>query len=102
MRGLLLLCFDYSKVAVDEFNDWYDTEHIPERQRTRGILNAHRWLAIGGSRISVASYDLQDIAALKNSEYLAISGSNSFAMVQTHDRQMHPGFEIRRATVPAG
>lgn len=76
MRGLLLLCFDYSNVAVDEFNDWYDTEHIPERKRTRGILNARRWLNISNPRISVASYDLESINALQNPEYLAISGSN--------------------------
>jgi hypothetical protein len=24
---------DFSNVAADEFNDWYDAEHIPERQR---------------------------------------------------------------------
>jgi hypothetical protein len=75
-RGLLLLCFDYSNVASDEFNDWYDTEHIPERERTRGVLNGRRWLGIANPRISVATYDLESIDALRNPEYLAISGAN--------------------------
>ena len=76
MRGLLLLCFDYSRVAVDEFNAWYDTEHIPERERTKGILNAMRWLDRDNRRISVATYDLESVEALRNPEYLAISGKN--------------------------
>ena len=76
MRGLLLLCFDYSRVANDEFNDWYDTEHIPERERTRGILNARRWLDVNNRRISVASYDLENVESLRNPEYLAIAGKN--------------------------
>lgn len=75
-RGLLLLCFDYSNVASDEFNDWYDTEHIPERERTRGVLNGRRWLGIANPRISVAAYDLESIDALRSPEYLAISGAN--------------------------
>ena len=42
--GLLVAGFNYSNAAEDEFNDWYDTEHIPERERTRGFINAQRWL----------------------------------------------------------
>ena len=76
MRGLVLICFDYSRAQVDEFNDWYDTEHFPERQRTRGILNANRWLDTGNRRLSIAAYDLESIESLRNPEYLAITGDN--------------------------
>ena len=76
MYGLLVLCFDYSNVDVNEFNDWYDTEHIPERERTREILSAHRWLNMTNRRLSVATYDLESVEALTYSEYLAISGKN--------------------------
>ena len=34
--GLLVAGFNYSMVAEDEFHDWYDSEHIPERQRVPG------------------------------------------------------------------
>ena len=40
--GLLGGGFDYSAVAEDEFNAWYDTEHIPERLRIEGFINAVR------------------------------------------------------------
>lgn len=76
MNGLLLLCFDYSKVAVEEFNDWYDTEHIPERQRTMGFLTAQRWIGVENRSISVAVYDLENAEVLRSPGYLAISGPN--------------------------
>ncbi len=36
-NGLLAVAFDYTNVARDEFNDWYDTEHIPEREAVPGF-----------------------------------------------------------------
>ena len=30
--GVMAAGFNYSAAAEDEFNDWYDTEHIPEHQ----------------------------------------------------------------------
>ena len=38
-RGLLLAVFDYANAAADEFHDWYDLEHIPERQAVAGFLS---------------------------------------------------------------
>ena len=48
-KGILIAAMDFSNVAEDEFNDWYDTEHIPERQRVPGFLSCQRWIgaAIG-------------------------------------------------------
>jgi len=38
--GLLVAGFDYSNAGADEFNAWYDTEHVPERERVAGFINA--------------------------------------------------------------
>ncbi len=70
--GILVSCFDYSPVAEDEFHDWYDTEHIPERQRVPGFLRCQRWLSAGGHKGSAATYDLQSIDVLRSPAYLAI------------------------------
>ena len=75
--GLLLSCFDFSPVAEDEFHDWYDTEHIPERQRVPGFLDCRRWLAPDGRRISVATYDLASVDVLQSPGYLAIGYENN-------------------------
>ena len=65
--------FDYSAAAEDEFDDWYDTEHIPERLRIKGFINGVRWVGIAGPKISLAIYDLESLAVLQKPEYLAVS-----------------------------
>src|ERR1700721_748706 len=42
-KGLLFASFNTSPAQEDEFNDWYDTEHVPERMRVPGFLNPQRW-----------------------------------------------------------
>ena len=32
-KGLLLAAINFRNVAEDEFHDWYETEHLPERER---------------------------------------------------------------------
>jgi hypothetical protein len=74
--GILLVGFNYSNVAEDEFNDWYDLEHVPERERTRGFINAQRWLGAADPKIAVASYDLESLDVLQTPAYKAIGGAN--------------------------
>lgn len=73
--GLLVAGFNYPDVAEDEFNDWYDTEHIPERQRVKGFINTQRWLGADDPRLSIATYDLESLDVLKTPAYMAISGA---------------------------
>jgi hypothetical protein len=75
-KGLLIAAMDFSKVAEDEFNDWYDLEHIPERQRVPGFLTLQRWLGAEAPRQSVATYDLDSLAVLQSPAYRAIGGEN--------------------------
>src|SRR5437899_8597048 len=64
------------RAAEDEFHDWYDTEHLPERQRVPGFLLCQRWIGAHDRTVSVATYDLGDLAVLKSPAYLAIGGEN--------------------------
>src|SRR6266851_3942744 len=75
-KGLLIAALDFSNVAEDEFNDWYDLEHLPERQRVPGFLSCQRWLGVENSKHSVATYDLDGLGVLKSPPYLAIGGEN--------------------------
>ncbi len=68
--------FDFSKAAEDEFNDWYDTEHIPERLRIAGFINAVRWLGAANPKISLAIYDLESLDVLSTPEYRGVSPEN--------------------------
>ena len=73
--GLALLGggFDYSGAAQDEFDDWYDTEHIPERLRIAGFINGVRWIGAQNPKISLAIYDLESLDVLQKPEYIAVS-----------------------------
>jgi hypothetical protein len=74
--GLLVAGFNFAPVAADEFNDWYDTEHIPERQRVPGFVNCERWIGADDPTISIATYDLESLDVLKSQAYRAIAGEN--------------------------
>ena len=74
--GLLGGSVDYSRAAADEFHDWLDSEHIPERVCIAGVLNAVRWLGVENPRISLVIYDLENLEVLNKPEYLAVSFEN--------------------------
>ena len=75
-KGLLFASFDTSPAREDEFNDWYDLEHVPERLRVPGFLNAQRWIGDENPKIAVATYDLESHAVMNSPEYQAIGGAN--------------------------
>ena len=74
--GVLVVGFNYAAVDEEEFNEWYDTEHIPERARLEGFIGCERWLGAEDSKLSVATYGLETLDALQNPAFLAIGGKN--------------------------
>ena len=68
-HGLLIAGFDYSTIAEDEFNAWYDTEHIPERMAVNGFINAQRWIGTDNSKFALATYDLENVRVLEDPAY---------------------------------
>jgi hypothetical protein len=75
-KGILLVAFDYSKAQADEFHDWYDLEHIPERQRVPGFGTCERWISVANPKHSVASYELGSLGVLRSAPYKAIAYEN--------------------------
>jgi hypothetical protein len=75
--GLLISSFDFSPVAEDEFHDWYDTEHIPERLRIPGFLDIRRWSSIDDPKVSMTTYDLSAPEVLRSPGYLAVGYENN-------------------------
>ncbi len=108
-KGLLVEDFNYGMVDAGEFNDWYDTEHLPERQRCKGFINAVRWVAVDDPKVAIATYDLESHAVLHSPPYLAIGRENlspwSKRMVGRLQRllriegeQLVPGDSVMRGT----
>ena len=75
-NGLLLAALKIARAADAEFHDWYDTEHLPERERVPGVLHASRWIDVGDPRIAVATYELTDVEVLRSPAWRAINGDN--------------------------
>lgn len=75
-KGVLAVVFDFSKAQADEFHDWYDLEHIPERQRVPGFGLCERWIDISNPKVAVATYDLDSHSVLDSPAYQAIGGNN--------------------------
>ncbi|MDA8253351.1 MAG: hypothetical protein M0Z28_29850 [Rhodospirillales bacterium] len=72
--GLLLVTMEPSAAADEEFQDWYDTEHVPERAAIKNFLTARRFVCLQGWPRYLALYDLAYPRVLKEPDYLAISG----------------------------
>lgn len=75
-KAVLLVAFDYSGAHADEFHDWYDLEHVPERRRVPGFGLCERWINVANPRQAVASYDLDGPAVLSSEPYQAIAHEN--------------------------
>jgi hypothetical protein len=75
-RGLLVAAFDFSTAHIDEFHDWYDLEHIPERQAVPGFGACERWIGEEQPTLSVATYDLDSVDVLRSKAYASIAYGN--------------------------
>ncbi|HEX5317579.1 MAG TPA: hypothetical protein VFW46_00385 [Stellaceae bacterium] len=75
-KGILIAAMNIANAAEDEFHDWYDTEHLPERVACPGFIECQRWIGAADPKVSVAIYDLDTIDVLKSPGYQAIGGVN--------------------------
>jgi hypothetical protein len=76
-KGLLLVTMEPPSSLEEEFNDWYDTEHFPQRRALPGFESASRWVCLDGWPRWIALYDMADTGAVETPEYQAVSGANS-------------------------
>jgi len=72
-RGLLLTMTEPPSVMEEEFNAWYDSEHLAERLAITGFCSARRWIAncAPGEGKYLATYELDSPGVLQSPEYLA-------------------------------
>jgi len=59
-----------------EFNDWVNTEHLPERRDIDGFVNVRRFRNSHASPRYMAMYDLVNLSVLQSSAYRKIAGDN--------------------------
>ncbi|MGQ4808471.1 hypothetical protein NKDENANG_01854 [Candidatus Entotheonellaceae bacterium PAL068K] len=123
-QGVLMVYADIDPQHDDEFNAWYNTEHLPELLALPGFLDAARYAATKGGPRYLAVYELQSVNALQTPEFKAwraapspwsrrisptVIGKNVTRVlgqqifpdaVELSDRGMAPALQIGRMSVP--
>jgi hypothetical protein len=67
--GLLMVWADVPRDREDDFNRWYNEEHLAERLSVPGILSAARYEAVKSGPKHLACYELESLAVLDSAEY---------------------------------
>jgi hypothetical protein len=117
----------YTDLADDryeeEFNAWYDTEHLPQLLTLPGMLDAARYVAVKGGPKYLAVYEVESAGVTQTPEFLnrpvppwdrrmspRVIGKNMLRIVgpqiypesvERPDRGMAPALQIGRMSVPA-
>jgi hypothetical protein len=106
----------------EEFNAWYNTEHLPELLALPGVLDAARYVAEKGGPKYLAAYELESVDAMQTPEFknrprtpwgqrvsptaigknrTRIVGQQIFPSgLENPDRGMAPALQIGRMSVP--
>ena len=58
-RGIFMVYVDIDAKDTQEFNEWYNKEHLPELLSVPGILSAARYEAVKGGPQYLACYELE-------------------------------------------
>jgi hypothetical protein len=67
--GLLMVWADVPADKEEEFNRWYNEEHLAERLAVPGFLSAARYEAVKGTPKHLAYYELESPAVLESEAY---------------------------------
>src|SRR6202008_2265626 len=70
-KGMLLTSMDIEPAHEEEFNRWYDREHLEERVAIEGFLEARRYVAHAGSPKNLFLYSTKTIEVLDSPAYRA-------------------------------
>src|SRR5439155_10667833 len=122
-RAILLVYTDLIDDKYDEeFNAWYNTQHLPDLLARPGFLDAARYVAVKGGPKYLAAYELESLAAIQTLNDTTrerpawdrrigprVVGKNLTRIVgeqiypdrlEQPDRGMAPALQIGRMTVP--
>lgn len=68
-KGILITSMDIDPQFEDEFNIWYDREHLAERVAIEGFVEARRWVADKAQPKYFATYTTATFDALTSPAY---------------------------------
>ncbi|MCK0209940.1 hypothetical protein MWN33_18060 [Starkeya koreensis] len=108
-KGFLLVLMQPPPAFEDEFNAWYDTEHVPERVAVEGFESGRRYVCLDGYPKYLAMYDMVNEAVLETESYLRVSADRAspwtrrvtsrVKVYRSAGAQIYPGDEVTVPTV---
>ena len=75
--GLLMVWVDVPAEAEEDFNRWYNEEHIADLLAIPGVLDAARYVAVSGGPKHLACYDLESPDVTSSPGYLKLGENRS-------------------------
>ena len=103
-KGFLLVLMQPPPAFEEEFNAWYEAEHIPERVAVPGFETGLRFICTDGHPRYLAMYDLANHDVLKSPDYLKVAFDQSSPWTKrvtsrvrvwrSSGDQIHPGSKI--------
>lgn len=69
-NGLLMVWTDIPANVEDDFNDWYNREHVRERVDVPGFIRSRRFVATSGAPKYLALYETENLQVLQSEPYL--------------------------------
>ena len=85
-RGLLVVMMDSDPTHDDDFNRWYNEEHVPERLACPGFLSARRFVAQPGTEPRFLTlYELETPGAVETPEYVHALNNPTPWTARTHE-----------------
>jgi antibiotic biosynthesis monooxygenase (ABM) superfamily enzyme len=68
----------------EEYNRWYDEEHLPNLRNVPGYLSAERYVAVDGAPTYMALYEVESVAATRSPEHDRAVNTPWTARVRPH------------------
>jgi hypothetical protein len=75
--ALMMVWVDVPADVEDEFNKWYNEEHIAERLAVPGFLSAARYEAVKSGPKHLAMYEIENADVLNSPEYMKVRNNPS-------------------------
>jgi hypothetical protein len=101
-KGMLITSMDVDPDEEDDFNLWYDREHLAERVAIPGFLEARRWIADKGETKYFCTYSTDTFEALSSPAYKRVLANQTDWSKKHISSFRNPGRALGRITVSRG
>src|SRR5829696_6665732 len=101
-KGMLITSMDVDPNEEDDFNLWYDREHLAERVAIPGFLEARRWIADQGETKYFCTYSTDTFEALSSPAYQRVLANQTEWSRKNISRFKNMGRVVGRITASRG